>query len=651
MNDSHGFPFSNLIGQRAQPKDAPGDAEGYEAFIEMLPHAALLVDTRSQRIAFANPRFSELTAYSRLELSGMAMQSVLPEWNGESGQPGTEQTVLRRNQTSFRANLVLLPAAPKGKQAFLLLEPAEYAISLFTPQRFARFWQGLNQLINSLNEASPEDALQAALVAAQSLSGADALAVYRLQSHQPILQRCADLGATALPESLDAQEMMILNRARLWQAGKRPASNLQRVARAAQYAYLASAPIGQSKAVVGLAIIGSTQPLQADLAQGFAQLLAATLSAIFERFLQIEHLQAQIEELAGKLRRMETLQENSQEGVIVLDAQLRISSMSPSAELMMGYASAEVNGQRVENVLIGPEALLPALSAALEGSAIHNLGSARLYRRNGEAFPALIRIFPVHRGSEIESVLTLIKDLSEQEQIRLQTQQLEQRALLGEVTAVFAHEVRNPINNISTGLQVMAMNLPPEDANQAVIARMLQDCDRLAELLKSVLAYAKPTDYEMETLDVVQLLRRLLERLHPRIVRQNVQYDLRAEANCPKVEGNLRALEQVFNNLISNAVQAMTPDGGHLIIKATPTREDGQLFLEISVADTGPGIPLELQDKVFQPFFTTEKGGTGLGLAIVKRILTAHKGDIHLTSFPGGTIFHVRLPAVETTAP
>lgn len=650
MNESRGFPFSSLIGQRTQPKDAPDDLDGYEAFIEMLPHAAMLVDMRSRRIAFANLRFSELTAYSRPELSGMAVQIVMPEWGGETDQPGSEQTILRRNQTAVRVNLIPMPAAPKGKQVFLLLEPAEYAISLFTQQRFAPFWRALDQLINSLSEPNLEGALQAALTAAQSLSSADALAVYRLQGHQPILQRCAGLGAAALPESLDATEMMTLNRVRFWQTGKRPANALQRAARAAQYTYLASAPIGQTNAMVGLAVLGGAHPLQADLAQTFCQLLAATASAIFERFLQLQHLQAQINEQAARLRQLEALQENAQEGVILLDPQLRILYMSPSAELMMGYASAEVSGQQVENVLIGPEALLPALSAALGGSPIHNLGNARLYRRNGEAFPALIRIFPVQRGPEIESVLTLIKDLSEQEQFRLQTQQLEQRALLGEVTAVFAHEVRNPINNISTGLQVMAMNLPPEDTNQAVIARMLQDCDRLAELLKSVLAFAKPTDYEMEALDVVQLLRRLLERLHPRIVRQNVQYDLRVEDNCPKVEGNLRALEQVFNNLISNAVQAMMPDGGHLIIKVAPTREDGQLFLEISVADTGPGIPAELQDKVFQPFFTTEKGGTGLGLAIVKRILTAHRGDIRLTSFPGGTIFNVRLPAVETTA-
>jgi signal transduction histidine kinase len=91
----------------------------------------------------------------------------------------------------------------------------------------------------------------------------------------------------------------------------------------------------------------------------------------------------------------------------------------------------------------------------------------------------------------------------------------------------------------------------------------------------------------------------------------------------------------------------MGEGGGNLFIKVQPVQQDGHKYLEASVADTGPGIPKELQERVFHPFFTTERGGTGLGLAIAKRIITAHKGTIRLTSFPGGTIFHVLLPQDE----
>jgi signal transduction histidine kinase len=90
--------------------------------------------------------------------------------------------------------------------------------------------------------------------------------------------------------------------------------------------------------------------------------------------------------------------------------------------------------------------------------------------------------------------------------------------------------------------------------------------------------------------------------------------------------------------------------GGHLALRAQRIEIENRDYAEISVADTGPGIPPEIQAKIFQPFFTTERTGTGLGLAIVKRILTAHKGDIRLQSFPGGTVFSIHLPAYQAAA-
>jgi signal transduction histidine kinase len=140
-------------------------------------------------------------------------------------------------------------------------------------------------------------------------------------------------------------------------------------------------------------------------------------------------------------------------------------------------------------------------------------------------------------------------------------------------------------------------------------------------------------------------LERLLQRLRPRIQEVNVACNLEGEPECPHVRGNLRALEQVFSNLITNALQAMRATGGNIILKVQPVHSpEGHSYVEISVADNGPGIPKEHLERIFQPFFTTEQNGTGLGLAISKRIITAHKGNIRVNSFPGGTIFHVQIP-------
>jgi signal transduction histidine kinase len=122
---------------------------------------------------------------------------------------------------------------------------------------------------------------------------------------------------------------------------------------------------------------------------------------------------------------------------------------------------------------------------------------------------------------------------------------------------------------------------------------------------------------------------------------------VQADQSTSSIEGDYRALEQVFTNLINNAIEAMESTGGMLSIKIRQANEsEEQTHIEVSISDTGPGIPLELREKIFEPFFTTKQHGTGLGLAIVKRIITAHKGSIYVNSILGGTNFVVQFPCV-----
>lgn len=654
MNESNSFPILSLSGTR------PLRSEEFESFIEQLPHAAILVDGQNGRVLAANARFGKLTSHTRSELNGMEISQLLPNWQAAAISPiaaaeraniafqPITQPLMRRNRTQLEVQLMAVPTSSKLRQFLVIAEAVDPSRWPFEQQRLSKLWQGVNQVVGALQEDDFQAALNAALNAGRALTQVGFLAVYRLQEHSPQMQRCASLGADGFfPEHLSAQDLIQLSRPKVWEAGKRSSSLLHHAARGTGLAFLATAPVGQENAVIGLVALGDEQPAAVEFMEQAARFLAATTTVIFQRHTWGANLQAQIEAHAARIRSAIALEERAREGILTLDPDLRILRMNPAVEIMMGYAESEVAGQPVEKILIGPEGLAPALSAAQHGNPTYNLGNAHLYRRYGEAFLALVRIFPVLHDGKVEQILVFIEDLSEQEQIRLHTQQLEHRALLGEVTAIFAHEVRNPINNISTGLQLMAMNLPPDDPNQENIGRMMQDCDRLAELIKSVLAFSRPTDYEMETVDLPLLLHRLVERLRPRITRLNVACELSAEPNCPPIRGNLRALEQVFSNLITNALQAMGEKGGNLFIKIQPIRQEGRNYLEVSVADTGPGIPKELQERIFHPFFTTERGGTGLGLAIAKRIITAHKGAIRLTSFPGGTIFHVQLPQDE----
>ncbi len=633
--------FSLLRGQRL---------DDFEPFMEMLPLPGLLLDARDGRILLANTPFANLVAYSRAELNGMHLAAFFPDDSLEAlAQAAREPATFdlhRRGAAQLAVQVMQATHSQNGRRILLVLQAADVHARPFDQPWLAQFWQNIQALAAAAQADDLLGATEGVLQAGAGLSGATCLAVYRLAADQPALLRFASYGAPdVLPEQLPAQDLAQLSRSRLWQSGKRAATPLQRAARAASLAFLAVAPLGQPRAITGLLALGGPRPAPGDLPTRAADLLAAQLTALSQSQSRIESLQATLTTHDYQQVSGEALEQGSRQGILRLDPGLRIRRLNLAAESMLGYVAPRVVGQPVEAILIGAEALPLALQDALDGSPTYNLGDVRLYRRSGEAFPARLRILPVLHGEKVVEIIVFVDDLSEMENIRQQSLQLENRALLGEVTAVFAHEVRNPINNISTGLQLMAMNLPAEDPNQAAVARMLQDCDRLAELMKSVLAFSRTAEYDMERLDLGLLLRRLLERQRPRLSRPELSIDVQIEADCPAVNGNLRALEQVFANLIGNAVQAMGEKGGSLILRAAPLERDGRRFLEASVADTGPGIPKEEQDKVFQPFFTTQRDGTGLGLAIAKRIITAHKGSIRLNSFPGGTIFYIQLPA------
>jgi signal transduction histidine kinase len=168
--------------------------------------------------------------------------------------------------------------------------------------------------------------------------------------------------------------------------------------------------------------------------------------------------------------------------------------------------------------------------------------------------------------------------------------------------------------------------------------------------MESILTFSRTGNYKFVPTDVQDIVERLLKRWRPRLSRLSIQHHVQVDSQTQSINGDRRGLEQVFTNLISNAVQAMGDRGGTLAIRIKPhIASSGKRYTQIDISDTGPGIPEEIRDRIFDPFFTTDPNGTGLGLSITKQIITAHKGSIFTTSFPGGTVFHVQIPALESS--
>jgi len=623
-----------------------------EVLLDLFPTPMLLVESRQKRILLANAKATELTTYTRDELSRMKFPMLFVNmddrgyWRRQPNEVPWILTLVKRNKSQVEVQVSHNEIQSLADWMLVSLEPvSQIAQREVEQRRQEELWNCLHTLSVASQQDDLDSALSMILQASTVLTGASVLAIYRADGNNLELRRCAYLGPP-LPESLPSQELIHARTPHLWRPGKRPHISLDYAARSAGYQYLATAPLGQPNALIGLMAIADTRIEPDEQIQPLLRVLAGAVTTALQKHALAENLSEKLLEQQRQLNLREAALQAVRDSAIVLSYNLTIKAMNPSAESTLGYSQQEAFGQPIEKILIGSETVLPAIRMALEGVPTLDQTDIRLYRRSGEAFLAQISIIPVLEKESVQGAVVLIQDQSEQERIQNRAQQLEQRALLGEVVAIFAHEVRNPISAISSGLQLLEYNLQPEDPNQETISRLKEDCDRLKDYLNSVLSFSRPTEYRMGPLDLGIHLKHLLDRMKPKISQANVQTQLQVEDDLPQVRGNASALEQVFTNLIVNALQAMEDKkGGTLAIKLRRIQSPGEREeVEISVADDGPGIPKELIDRIFLPFVTTKSNGTGLGLAIAKRIITAHKGNIIVESFPGGTVFSTRLP-------
>jgi PAS domain S-box-containing protein len=638
-----------------QPRFRPGLPE-IEGMLELYPDATLLVDYSNWRILTANPKAVELVSYTRNELQRLKLLSLFNNWDDNlfNHPSGSETEAIRltltpRNKSSIDVQAKLIHISSTGKWALLQIIPAIVLQQREIEQESSiRLIEGVKKISLALQQTSLEDALQTILAAAQEVSGAVFLSIYQANGKDLELFRVAQIGPPEiLPDKLPAQDLAYLRSPSHWIPGKRPLASIHLSARNAGFSSLATVPIGQSHALIGLLIAGSNNSMITETSLPYLQLLADAINAIIQYYSHTSNLETALENQLLSEIIQSTVINSIQDGIIIVTPELLIKSINPAAENILGYTLEEARSKPLDQILIGKDSLASPLSLALEGVPSLNLEELRFFHRSGAGFPARISTFPVKVDEVVENIIILIKDMSQQEQLLAHTQALEKRAALGEITAIFAHEVRNPINSISTGLQLMAYNQKENDPNSELVNRMQQDCERLAELMRTVLSYSRPYEYDMETIDMGQLLSRLLDRVQPRLSKANIQQNFQKESESNLIRGNRRALEQVFNNLIDNAILAMDKTGGTLAIKIQAVQPEGQTsMIEASVADTGPGIPKEKLDHIFQPFYSTNPGGTGLGLAICKHIITAHKGLIFTSSYPGCTVFHVQIPEV-----
>jgi signal transduction histidine kinase len=217
----------------------------------------------------------------------------------------------------------------------------------------------------------------------------------------------------------------------------------------------------------------------------------------------------------------------------------------------------------------------------------------------------------------------------------------EQLAAVGELSAVIAHEVRNPLAIITTAVATLRREGLVEDDRQTLLGILDEEASRLNRLVGDLLRYARPVRCERQLVAPREIVERALSLAQ---ARTDVSVTLTEREPIEKIQADPQLLRQVLENIVNNALQAM-PGGGTLTVMLEPQTVEGSSGVEIQVKDTGEGMDTTVRDRAFDPFFTTRASGTGLGLAIVARIVDAHGGRLKIYSDVGeGTAVHVFLP-------
>ena len=250
---------------------------------------------------------------------------------------------------------------------------------------------------------------------------------------------------------------------------------------------------------------------------------------------------------------------------------------------------------------------------------------------------------PVDAQKSSEGIVLIFNDITEKKDMENELVRSEKLKMVGQLSAGFAHEIRNPLTTIKGFVQLFRQSAKKEKDIQHYDL-VLNEIDRMNSIVEDLLGLARPTGSGDEHgIQVNSLLEELLELYSQQAVK-NKTFIYTNFSDLPEIIGDRKKLSQVFVNLIKNGLEAM-PEGGVLRVE-TSMHWTGEPYFEVKIKDTGSGMSEEQLQKIGNPFYTTKSNGTGLGLMTVFQIVEDFKGTLEVDSTPGsGTEFNVRLPA------
>jgi signal transduction histidine kinase len=343
---------------------------------------------------------------------------------------------------------------------------------------------------------------------------------------------------------------------------------------------------------------------------------------------------------------------NLRNGVLAVTADGRVAVMNDVAYRILGLRPRTTDvGRHFTEVLKDEPDITRMVTGAFELSHLPNRAELRL-KSTGKVIGYTLSQVLDPRG-HVTGATLFFKDLTRVEQLEERERLRDRLAALGEMAAAIAHEVKNPLAGIEVMAGLLKRQLADSADAQAILADIIKEAKMANAIVLEVLEFVRPIRLQVEHVSLGDAITDAVSLSEGHGPRGDVGVEVSIPADLPAIQGDPHQLRQIFTNLLINAYEALNGTGTVRIAATTLPEEDlpggGESLtgptVQVEVVDDGPGMPPEVVDKIFSPFFTTKPQGSGLGLAIVRKIVDAHDGRIDVNAISGqGTSFRVTLP-------
>ncbi len=337
--------------------------------------------------------------------------------------------------------------------------------------------------------------------------------------------------------------------------------------------------------------------------------------------------------------------------VILLDGAHRVVYANPSAEILFELSATQIHQHHISAVFLHSEILQLAIDNALKNNSPYREHEFALSTARQHSFAVTCTVTPVNTTDA--ALLLEFQQMDQQLRIAREERMLIQQQANSELLRNLAHEIRNPLGGLRGAAQLLEHELPNPSLREYTQV-IIKEADRLHSLMDRLLVPHRVPKYEPTNIhEVLERVRSLLLAESPNNIKVRRDYD----TSLPELIGDREKLIQTVLNIARNAVQAMQADKTQHAEVVFKTRAERQVTLskkryrvaiKLQITDNGPGIPVDIRDKIFYPLVSGTEGGSGLGLALAQTFITQHHGMIDCESAPGNTTFTILLP-IEST--